>query len=203
MSGGYSRGYYIPPRRSVLGAGRGTGMWVGNFSQDDLYTMVEANAKNLQDRAFLYTIYLTGSRISEVVRNITTDQIDVISLKGKAFVVFTQLEVLKKRKPERRSVYINYLKEKRFVDPVLLWVRKREMEGFKVLFPFSSRYGVKIAARVLGMFPHWLRGLRATHLIKYYKFNAYELNQFFRWSRMDSSMKYVGIMSQDLALKMM
>lgn len=165
---------------------------------------------SLRDRAIICFLYLTGARVSEAIL-VKKNQLAAEERKGKKFLVIRGMLVLKRRKVKRdskiRSVYINVEKELDFIKPIINWMDSDMCLG-EYLFPSSKgehikrEYVWKIVNKS-GLFPHYLRHLRAIDLVRNYNFGGYELKRFFNWARMDTGENYVRLAHGDIMDKML
>jgi len=138
-------------------------------------------------KALASILYLFGCRIGEVVGKLKKEQIifekdsdgewlilkDVVTLKRRKENVFRTLP-LKIKEDERELV--NYILE-----------YARICEG-NVLFQKTRRW-VEMHFKKYGIFPHFLRACRATHLANFAK--PFQLQAWFGWKKIDTADEYV------------
>lgn len=164
------------------------------------------NIDDPRDKALACFIYLTGGRASEAV-GIKVEQLKKEDRHGKEFLTVYNMRVLKRRgkKEYFRTVPINVEKEIEFVRPILAWLQANTSE---YLFPsirgnhINRKQAWHILDKKLGLFTHFMRHLRCTHLVQYYNFNGYELQQFIGWRKVESSDPYVKLAAEDVIKKM-
>ena len=68
------------------------------YGPQKIYSLINLFLETPRDKAFVATLWVTGSRVSEIVKNLKVEQIAFRNIKGKKFVQFQHLPVLKKRK---------------------------------------------------------------------------------------------------------
>jgi len=149
-----------------------------------------------RDRALVSSLYLTGARISEIVRKLRKNQ---IKIRGK-FLIVEGVPILKRREKEflKRNIPINMEKERPFVNIFLRWY---ESCPTPILFNISRIHAWRIINKV-GLFPHYLRHLRLSHLVTEYGFNSSELRHFTGWKEETTASWYVHLRTEDLMRKM-
>lgn len=69
----------------------------------------------------------------------------------------------------------------------------------QVLFPFSTRRAAQIINGTTGFNLHFIRHIRATHLITLYDFNEQMLIKFMGWSDSRPAKHYIELRSSDIA----
>lgn len=142
--------------------------------------------------------YATGARVSELNKIKKKDLV----LKEDGKYLFIYCRVLKKRAKgivERRAVVRT--DEDWLVTPILNKANSLSNPD-EFLFPFNRVTLFKKLKKIVingeAINPHGWRKLRATHLYKYFNFNAYQLRSFFEWRDVAPSAYYVGIDKKEL-----
>jgi integrase len=163
----------------------------------------------LRDRALLSFLYLTGCRISEVVRYkhrskdwkgepIKKDQVEIQS----DFIIIHNVRVLKTRKEIRFKkvpIRVNSL-EHPFINQFLEYFNKIS-DPNAYLFDITRQRAFQIL-KTVGIFPHLLRHTRVTHLISDYDFSVPQLQKFFGWIKWDSAGEYAHLDIRDIMKKL-
>lgn len=143
--------------------------------------------------------YATGSRVSELNKIRKKD----IYQPETGQYLFIYCNVLKKRGlviTQRKAVV--RLDETWLINPILNKANSFK-DGDDILFPFRREtIFTKLKKSVIingeGINPHGFRKLRATHLHKYFGFDAYQLKSFFEWKDISPSGAYVGIDKKEI-----
>lgn len=165
----------------------------------------------LRFRALFCFLYLTASRISEVVGHIKASNFEIGELEGKEFLYINRIPVLKKRKPIVRQVAVNIEKEREFVEPLMeyvLFVSERRGENVPLwnltrISAYTHMREITCPEYPDGLFNHFFRHQRLSHLVLYYGFNQNELKEFSKHSNIMNLDFYVHLSSKDIARKML
>lgn len=184
-----------------------------------------------RDKALVSFLYLSGCRIEECCNYIIEknpnrkvkrkdDEGKSISiykpiserkLEGKSiqrkqieaqrdFMIIRNVRCLKRRKKVFRSIPIlNSNEDKPFIDIFLNYVNKLDEDDY--LFPITRQAAYNILKKV-GLFCHYLRHIRLTHLVTDYNFNEEHLMKFTGWADGRQSSTYVHLNVEDLINKM-
>ncbi len=144
-----------------------------------------------RDQALVSFLYLTGCRIEEVCKYIVPNKNGLNIYKGfpiqkkqvtsrEGVVIIQNVRCLKRKKELRRNIpiIINDLDNK-FLSLLLNYVLKLQEEDY--LFNIGRVRAYQILSKV-GLFPHYLRHIRLTHLVTDYGFSDAHLKQFTGWS---------------------
>jgi integrase len=166
---------------------------------------------SLRIRALFCFLYLTGSRISEVIRHIRASNFEIADLEGTEFLYINRIPVLKKKKAIVRQVAVNIKKERAFVEPLMeyvLFVSERRDENvplWNLSRVTAYRFMREITCREYpdGLFNHFFRHQRLSHLVLYYGFNQNELKEFSKHTNITNLDFYVHLSSKDIARKML
>jgi len=184
----------------------------------------------LRDRALVCFLYLTGCRIEEACKfiketnprrilikkdnkgnrvevpmpidrkmvgtPITKKQIEIEN----DVMIIRNVRILKRKKMMIRDIpVIIWDKEMPFIDTVKEYIDSLKDDDF--LFDMTRQRGHQILAEA-NLFPHWLRHIRATHLVRDYGFNTEHLRQFTGWTDSKPAAQYVHLNVDDLLAKM-
>lgn len=145
-------------------------------------------------KSLIAFLYLTGARISEVVRVFKPsdmfprqDSIDI------------RIKTEKNRREPFRVLVIPA--NDPFLGVVLNYVKSRESSS--PVWDFSRQYAHR-AIRACGLWigrkdlhPHLLRHTRLTHLVIYANFNEFELMKWAGWSSIEPAYTYVKLYAKD------
>lgn len=155
----------------------------------------------LRDKAFICFLYLTGARISEIVRQIRRFQVEFTKIEGKSFIMVHNVITLKRRKEIYRDIPIPVNDfETPFLEPVIEYLRHIPSNRF--LFDFSRFNGYRIIREKTYLFPHYFRHLRLTHLVTEYGFSERDLTFFTGWADGRQATTYTHLNLKDLARKL-
>lgn len=151
-------------------------------------------------RALFSILYLTGARIDEVARSLRKKDIEIIERDGRKIALFT----LRNEKHKNR----------RFKQIPIPLDREIEKEIFKLAIPhldtlqldeyvwdYIGDYGRRLLVREIGINSHWLRHIRASHLVTYYDFNEHLLMLFMGWTDGRPAKHYMELRWFDLLQK--
>ena len=169
-----------------------------------LYTLqhiTEKESSNVRrDRALISMLYLTGSRISELLV-LKKWQISKQNIQGKDFLVLEKMTVLKRRTEKvMRTVLIPIEREKDLCKIVVEYINTVPPED--LVFKMTRQRAWQIVSKLTGQFNHFFRHSRVTHLITIYGFNAQELKKFFGWASSKMADSYSHLDITDLARKL-
>jgi integrase len=167
-------------------------------SQEDMIYKIRT-LKNIEHQALASILYLTGCRVSELVKWFKVRDLSIEKEKGKLCYVF-HLFTEKQRKESYRNVPLVYEEayNKELIDMVLEYIKTKKLKDDSLLFNFSRWKAYKIIKQHFGMYPHYFREIRVTHLIKYKDFNEHKLMKYFGWTDIRPSKHYVNLDWRDL-----
>jgi len=180
------------------------------------YELIERINKlnNIRDQALVAFLYLTACRISEVVPYIVEKKKgiqDTRQLKGEPIkkkqieffndvLIIRQVRTLKRKKYIPKSIPIVIAKEIKFVEYIKEYTKSLSDEDF--LFNMTRQRALQIMNSI-GLYNHYLRHLRLTHLATDYGFSGQELKHFVNWSSSNTADNYVHLNVDNLINKMM
>jgi hypothetical protein len=179
------------------------------LDRDKLLIMMK-QTYTLRIRALYCFLYLTGCRISEVLGHIKTTNFEMADLEGHDFLYINRIPVLKKRKAMVRQVAVNIDRERDFVEPLMeyvLFVSEKRDENVP-LWNLSSTHAYRFMREITckeypeGLFNHFFRHQRLSHLVLYYGFNQNELKEFSKHTNITNLDFYVHLSNKDIARKM-
>lgn len=108
-----------------------------------------------------------------------------------------RIENRKNKKRHTKLLPIPIEKEKVIADYVLNYIEKLGED--EVLFKFCRRRAAQIINETTGFNLHFIRHIRATHLITDYDFNEQMLVKFMGWVDARSAKAYIELRSSDIA----
>ena len=161
------------------------------YSLTDLPTVEElySTCMRCEDegkRALFALLYLTAARISEILpisnkdnggikkKNISFDYID------NKPVGYVRLRNMKNKTRKSKRLPIPIEKEKQLYK--LVYDHIKYLPDEAKLFTFGRRTGYNYCTKVFGLNPHFIRHIRASHLVLNYDFNEQALVRFMGWS---------------------
>jgi hypothetical protein len=109
--------------------------------------------------------------------------------------------VSKRREKYFKTVSINLDRERDFITLIEAYVE--HLEEDHLLFPFDRKTAWKLVNKATGMFPHWFRHLRLTHLCqKPYNFRDADLQRFVGCKQRSHLEAYTHLNVDDIAERM-
>mgnify|MGYP001143080711 CR=1 FL=1 len=174
-------------------------------------------AKEGEERALIAALFLTGGRISEVLRlvkeNFDLSRPDVVLVKGmhvsKRFKKVGEYWAMVDGKKKKRWKTEKVAEDRTFPImryeppvPILLNWLKGIPSGGK-LFQMS-RVQAFLTIRSLGpdLYPHWFRAQRASQLASEYDFDLHQLMDYFHWKDIHIAMHYSRLGWKGMAKQM-
>ena len=186
--------------------------------------------KYLRIAALAAVLYLTGSRISEIIpfKDINTKQRITAGLQRKhiygegkiirgdivmpQWIVFVtrvlkipsskvkQNPMIAWKKSFTDSTDERYSPLIRVVDKYLDLMKNKSPEA--TLFPFSVQYADRMMNKLLKMNCHFIRHIRASHLCRYHNFLDVDLRKFFGWISAEMPSRYTSGSEEQLKSKL-
>jgi len=111
----------------------------------------------------------------------------------KCLFIRTENRKHKKRKTKRQPIPIEF--ESGIVYYLLDYLRMLDSDSF--LFPFGPKRATQIINTTTGFNIHFIRHIRATHLVTIYDFNEQMLVQFMGWTDSRPAKSYIELRSRD------
>lgn len=149
------------------------------FTRKEVEAFATCSA-DIRDRALFVTLYLTNSRVSEIVRRLRKNQIIFMAREGKEDLVFNGLWTEKNPSHPLRTIPIPVEKEKPLVDVLMRYLATVRSDD-AVLFPISRQRAWSILKRLCGERCHFLRHTRLSHLVTFYGLNETTLMRMAGW----------------------
>jgi len=133
------------------------------FTKNEIITLASSPSYSLRDRALFTALYLSNSRVSEIVRRLRKNQIRFLELDGKEIMLFTELWTEKNKTHPLRVVPVNVERESILIE-ILKGYMLTIQEEDSLLFPISRQRAWSIVKRMSGERCHYLRHSRLSHL---------------------------------------
>jgi integrase len=176
------------------------------LTRESLYTLIK-NYENKGHAAFAAMLYLTGSRVSEIIYDkkgykITKANIQIETIDNKQFLVIHGIRTLKRRADKdiilERTDLSSFKHDADFIEIILDYIKDKQDDAR--LFGYSRTRACRIIKRMLGQeySPHYLRHLRFTHLAKM-GWNATQLKTKVNLASSMIPDKYTHLNYRDLA----
>lgn len=158
--------------------------------------------QNLRDRALIILTYLTAGRIREIVRkkdrkSILKSDIKLTDVKERPTLLIN-LRNQKNKNRKRKNIPVPLDLKENAIFFNLLAPYINDLEMHEELFPISYQRAYKIIHETMGVNPHWIRHLRATHLVVKYGYKEHQLMIYMGWSDPRPAKYYVEMVWQDL-----
>jgi len=112
----------------------------------------------------------------------------------KCMIIRTENRKNRMRKTKRLPIPIE--KEKEIAKFIYEYIKKLEPES--ILFPFKSKRATQIINETTGFNVHFIRHIRATHLVTKYDYNEQALVKFMGWTNSMPAKHYMELKSSDI-----
>jgi integrase len=147
-----------------------------------------------RDAALLALLYVSGARISEIVRSLRPSDIEFTVIKNRKVMTIT-LKNLKNRTRKIKKLPIPLDREGDFTDIIKSYIETRPRSEH--LFGISTQRARTILWKKT-LTPHFVRHIRLTHLVTMYDFNEQLLIRFAGWTDGRPSKNYMELRVTDL-----
>lgn len=156
-----------------------------------------------RDRALASFLYLTGARVSEIVKVTKKEDVKEVEFSGVPFVYVYNVPCLKRQTAVLpRTIPINLEKEESLYGMVRVYMDTLPNDT-DVLFPMSRINAYKRIRKIDdAWWNHFLRHCRLTHLTQD-GMRIPKLKQFTGWSSMSPADKYIHTQVEDVARDML
>lgn len=175
--------------------------------------------ENLEAKALCCLLYLSGGRISEIIgdKGVTPEKfVEINEDKNKRdkylMVYIMSVRTLKKREgsPEdnARPCPVAHDKFITLLKPIKDYITSFKIKDSEPLFKFNRQKADRIIKKNTthmnpdGLFAHYFRHVRATHLVIYDNFTPMDLKVFFNWKDSRPADNYGHLYTKDIARKM-
>jgi len=183
------------------------------------YEDIINTAKKINDirlRALYIFQYLTAGRISEITKNkikvevegkkrkVTIEQgvkkkdIKFINVNGRD-IMLIKIPNRKNKKRLFKEIPIPIEKEKELIDLLNQYLQIIQDEEY--IFPFTKRWAQHLLSKELNINSHWIRHIRATHLVINHDFNEQLLIMFMGWTDSRPAKNYMELRWKDILQK--
>lgn len=169
---------------------------------DELYSLLSCIIDD-EKRALCVFLYLSGARVSEVMRSIRRFQISVRQLEGNEFMLLQDVPTLKKRgggDKNPRTIPLSMQREGKMIRLMTPWIN--QVPATEFVFRATRKWAYTVVRGCLGWHPHFLRHLRTYHLKTEYHLNDSEVMEWNNWSDTRPVTRYGRIGWADLARRM-
>jgi len=180
------------------------------------------NCKDLMIACIVSLIYLTGSRGGEIMRKKFPEKESIklkdfqMSNNGEYLIITSPVFKLRNSSKIRKNPTLRFKKAYIKLDPSDMYYPLFEIidkyldsltneEKMNPETPlFKIQYGTlrKNLKKYLNWNPHYIRHLRASHLVQYHNFNDLDLRDFFGWITGDMPTRYTHQSSEQLRKKL-
>ncbi len=171
-------------------------------SPEEIYN-VALKIQSERTKALFVLGYLTGGRISELVgeKGVFKQGINRADRDGRE-IVLIDIVNLKNKKRHRKEipVVIDREIEKKLFLLAYDYISKSYYD--EPIFKFGKHWARKLLKKETGINPHFLRHIRATHLVIYYDFNEQLLRMFMGWSDTRPARHYMELRWTDMLQKL-
>jgi len=155
--------------------------------------------ENPMHRALFILAYLTAGRIREVL-SLTREQFKIEKIGVRKVLTIRHMLNEKNRKRHTKTFHIPIDKERALVNPILSYLNTKERK--ERIFPFKTRQRAWQILKQYGIFPHYLRHIRLTHLVTIYGFTDQVLVRFAGWTDSQPAQYYIELKAEDILDKM-
>lgn len=168
---------------------------------------IDRKLQTLRARALFAVYYLSACRCSEIVAKATGKPSGFQGLRRghikKVYVndkPFMQIRAKNRKHRTRRT--------KQLLCPIefegkivkhLVRYLKLFKDNKSRLFPFKNKRAIQIIRESTGFNPHFIRHIRATHLVSIYDFNEQMLVRFMGWTDARPAKAYMELKTRDFA----
>lgn len=167
-------------------------------SYEDMINMANA-IKDDDLRALFSILYVTGARINEVIGSSQRKDFVLGNVKLKGVPIKCLIITLLNEKNKRRTkknLPIRLDREMPFIK--IIWNYIKDMNPELPVFDFGYSWAYKRLWKAIGMNPHFIRHIRATHLVTKYDLSQVKLIRWLGWSDPRPSEHYMELRMSDM-----
>ena len=185
------------------------------LSREELLLKIESmplrDGLDMRNKALICFIYLTGLRISEVVglkvKNIPPiikKQVSTYIQDNMHYLLVSDVFILKRRKGIlKRNLPILVEGEDIFLEPIINYINNIG-DDLPIFLSergesITRRHAMRIIEKHTGLFPHYLRHLRATHLVVEFDLSDKHLTEIMGWKDNRMASRYTHLKFEDVA----
>jgi integrase len=166
-------------------------------SQQQILEMAR-NIRNPGHRTLFVLSYLTAGRVNEVL-DLEWSQFKMEERLGRKVMTIYHMLNEKHKTRKSKTFHIPIDREKELVRLILPYLNTRK--GGRI-FRFRTRQRAWQILNKLGLFPHYLRHVRLTHLVTIYGFSDQLLVKFAGWTNSLPAQYYMELRAEDILEKM-
>lgn len=171
------------------------------FSREEVILLATNPEHSLRDRALFVTLYLSNSRVSEIVKRLRRMDIKQTDVEGEPFLMFTHLFTCKNKQHPERNIPIKIERERELVNVLAEYLALFDT-GEAILFDMTKQRAWQLMKRMCGQRTHYIRHTRLTHLVTEYGLTETALTKMAGWSNSKPAVVYIHLGWKDIA-KMM
>jgi len=157
--------------------------------------VIAANINNIRTRALFVMLYLTAGRVSELCYDLKKKDL-VFQYKNGRAILLINMPNRKHKVRHFKDIPIPIDKEQVLLELLNQYLKTLSNES--VLFNFGKIRAYQLIRRATGWNNHWLRHLRATHLVLYHDFNEQLLIRFMGWTNSLPAKNYMELRWSDI-----
>lgn len=169
--------------------------------------LTEEEVKNIvvgpgseRDRALFATLYLSNSRVGEIVRRLQRYQLVFRTIDNIPYLLFDNLYTEKNRKHPRRVVPVIVSEDKECCQVIQAY--SNGMAPDEVVFPIGRQRSWQIMKRLCGKGNHDLRHTRLTHLTVRYDLDGSDKKVIAGWTDERPNSAYTHLQWRKVANRM-
>jgi integrase len=158
------------------------------------YGVIHPKKQTLRARALFAMYYLTACRVSEIL-NTRKKDILLREIDGRKCML---IRTLNKKHKTRKSKRLPIPIDKEYIIVMHVYNYVKYLREDTLLFDFKVKRATQIINDITGWNPHFIRHIRATHLIAKYDFNEQLLVRFMGWTDSRPAKHYMELKSKDV-----
>ncbi len=157
--------------------------------------VIAANIDNIRTRALFIMMYLTAGRVSELCYELKKKDLTFQYKNGRA-VLLISMPNKKHKKRHFKDIPIPLDKEEVLLEMLNEYLKTLSDED--PLFNFGKIRAYQLIRQSTGWNNHWVRHVRATHLVLYHDFNEQLLIKFMGWTNSLPAKHYMELRWSDI-----